>query len=286
MKKDKIVDLEEAKKLCYNFAAGMKKKHNEDKIQERKVWEIFRDDFRGKLAEIEVRNKIIKDLSKEFYIKTDVDFTISEKGVWDTDDLVIGVKNSDRSYSLSIKSVKKHSSNLLIERERFLENGEYSYKNNNGEDIQVDIYVLVEVAIEKEFNKSIYNEKLDKFISYEELMKNKSIKINILGAISHDSFWESKAFAPMDIICTAYNLKYIYWNKEKENVYDTLPEYFLDDEFNEEGYKRCIRKIWEKGIYKYDEQEIHKDSKYILKKDNYFVIKDKLKSLDKVLLEM
>ena len=41
---------------CYEFARNMKGKHNPNLIMEREDWEIFRDDFRGKLGEVAVKN--------------------------------------------------------------------------------------------------------------------------------------------------------------------------------------------------------------------------------------
>lgn len=281
--RNKIIPHQDAKKLCYEFSVGMKGKHNPDTIQNRKVWEIFRDDFRGKFAEIAVRNKIIEDMSKSFYIRTDLDFSISPRGIWDTTDLEVGELDSEDYYSVSIKGVKKYSSNLLIETNRFNNNGEYSYKNNNGENIRVDSYVLVEVPIKEEFKWSIYDNRQNSFLSYEELLDNRNVESNILGGISHEEFWNIKAFAPRGIICTTGNLNYIYENKEifnenNKDEYKNLPEHF-----NEDG-KTWVRRKWndEKQIYEYIEEKVGINYPITLQKDNYFVTKRQLKKLEKV----
>ena len=93
-------------------------------IQKRKIWEIFRDDFRGKLAEIKVRNSFI--LKKRYEIVSDLDFTISGLGTWDTNDIVVRkhtLNSLTGEMNLSIKSVKKYSSNLLLETHRFNPDG-------------------------------------------------------------------------------------------------------------------------------------------------------------------
>lgn len=39
---------------CYTFAQKMRGNHNPNMIMDRAEWEIFRDDFRGKLGEVEL----------------------------------------------------------------------------------------------------------------------------------------------------------------------------------------------------------------------------------------
>jgi len=47
---------------CYQFARQMRGKHNRSMIMDRDDWEIFRDDLRGKLGEIALRNYIMKNI--------------------------------------------------------------------------------------------------------------------------------------------------------------------------------------------------------------------------------
>ena len=301
---NKAISDEKALKLCYNFAAGMNGNHNNDKIQHRMVWEIFRDDFRGKYSEIAVRNSVIADL-KEYSIKTDLDFKIEPKGKWDTTDLDIIKKGNDESdyESISVKGVKKRSSNLLIEKERFNEDGSFSYKNADNSEIKVDIHVLVEVDINKEIDKYIYKDSNGeyhtdntngKFLSYDKVFGNRKVTPIILGAISHKYFWKIKSFAPKGIICSSGNLYHISEHKDKFNEknikkYLDLPEYYTDDNGNRCFYKEgAIANIfvWENGKRTNKMKRVkpgEKDYPVILKQDNYFVTKYKLKSLKKVL---
>ncbi|MGG5461197.1 hypothetical protein [Clostridium sp. B9] len=283
LKNDQVISHEEAKKLCYEFSVGMKGNHNPDTIQDRKDWEIFRDDFRGKFAEIEVRNNIIKNMHENLYIKTDLDFSISPRGIWDTTDLEVGEVNSEDYYSVSIKGVKQWSSNLLIETNRFTDNGQYSYKNNNEKNIRVDSYVLVEVSINKEFGWGIYNQRKEEFLTYDKLIANRTIEGKILGGISHEEFWDIKAFAPKGIICTVANLKHIYknrseFNEENKETYNNLPE-----RFNKDG-KTWRKRTWnsQKICYEFINENISETPPITLQKDNYFVTSEQLKVLKEV----
>lgn len=300
---NKIISNEDALKLCYYFGVGMNGNHNNDKIQHRMVWEIFRDDFRGKYAEIIVRNDIIQNMTNTHYIMTDLDFKIEPQGKWDNTDLDVGIRNTKNYKCLSVKGVKKNSKNLLIEAERFKENGDYNYPNNSGEKIRVDTHVLVEVPIEKDFNKFIYKDSNGEFgtdningefNNYEDMMKDKVITSNIYGGISHDEFWKIKAFAPKGIIFTVNNLKHIYKNKYKFNknnieAYKNLPDYYTKDGikcFYEDGAIAHIRE-WDKKENRYKDKlkEVVANENYPvnLKKDNYFVPQYILKPLSDII---
>ena len=74
--------------LCYRFAQRMKGNHNRDMIMDRSDWEIFRDDFRGKLGEIALRSYIVEKFPYAA-IEEDVDFTVTPPGQWDITDLVV-----------------------------------------------------------------------------------------------------------------------------------------------------------------------------------------------------
>lgn len=301
---NKIIPNEDALKLCYYFGVGMNGNHNNDKIQHRMVWEIFRDDFRGKYSEIEVRNNIIQNLREPYSIITDLDFKIEPLGSWDTTDLDIKHKDSENNYeSISVKGIKKGSSNLLIEKDRFNNDGSFSYKNKNKKDIKVDVHVLVEVDIEEKLDKYIYkdcNGNYDtdntegEFLDYDKVIDKREVTPKILGAISHDYFWKIKAFAPKGIICSSTNLYNIYkdkhiYNENNINEYLNLPEYYTDENGDRCFYKEgaiAHTAIWRNGKPTEEtkvERNAEKNYQLSLKQNNYFVTKYQLKPLKKVL---
>lgn len=60
---------------CYQFARQMRGKHNRSMIMDRDDWEIFRDDLRGKLGEIALRNYIMKNIPNA-NIESNIDFPL------------------------------------------------------------------------------------------------------------------------------------------------------------------------------------------------------------------
>lgn len=198
---------------CYNFAWGMRGNHNPNMIMDREDWEIFRDDFRGKLGEIAVRN-YVKDNINDVIINTELDFTVSGRGQWDITDLVVNNK------AINVKSIKQGSRFLLVETDRYDEFGNYRYNNNDGEAVPLDYYVLVRVTVEPDVTKSIFNKKqFDDFINKAWDARNKKevercIYAEVLGGISHQDFWNKKSFAPKGIRCSVSNLSAIVNKKE------------------------------------------------------------------------
>ena len=183
--------------LCYRFAQEMIGNHNRNMIMERADWEIFRDVFRGKLGEAALR-KYIKEKYPNKVIQNDIDYSVMPLGQWDTIDLLV-----DGVY-INVKSVKQRSNFLMIETKRYNENGEYSYKNNNGEDVRIDAYVLVRVSIEPDININAM-----KYHEIEQFNQKHKVCAEILGGISHKEFWEKKHKADKGIMCTFHNLKAI-----------------------------------------------------------------------------
>ncbi len=181
--------------LCYRFAQRMKGNHNRDMIMDRSDWEIFRDDFRGKLGEIALRSYIVEKFPYAA-IEEDVDFTVTPPGQWDITDLVVN------GWYINVKSVKKKSNFLMIETKRYRENGEYIYRNNNGQEVRVDAYVLVRVNVEPDMNWKTMN-----YLRAEQIAGNHRIYAEILGGISHEEFWERKHTAYKGMKCTINNLK-------------------------------------------------------------------------------
>lgn len=257
----------------YKFAQGMKGKHNPDMIFKRNHWNIFRDDFRGKLGE-EALVRYIELTNETLKINERIDTSISDRGVWDNTDLIV-----EKKY-ISVKSIRENSNFLLIEANRYEKNGNHKYKNNDGNSVKVDYYALVRVNINPDILKSQAEiiekyEKLvkdkgsrdeaDKFwsepedsifkLTWKEFKINKNIEIyaEILGFISHQDFWKNKGFAPAGIRCDGKNLKDIA--DAKENI---IP-------------KNKLRKPLSTD-----------SSNYILQVDNYVINSKDMINLDKV----
>lgn len=189
---------------CFNFAKNMRGNHNPNIISNRDDWEIFRDDFRGKLGEVAVYN-YVRDHIPNARVTGELDFNVTPRGEWDTTDIII----NDRYYN--VKSIKPNSSFLLVETLRYNDNGEYAYKNNDGTPVRVDGYILVRVTVEPDVQRNIFNQSFDKFCKdgyNPKLQKGvpRKFAAEILGGISHNDFWKHKALAPKGIRCDIQNL--------------------------------------------------------------------------------
>lgn len=209
---------------CYNFAWDMRGNHNRNMIMNRDDWEIFRDDFRGKLGEIAVRNYIVNNIVNS-EITTDLDFKVTPKGQWDITDLVVNGKY------INVKSIKQGSAFLLVETKRYDENGNYVYKNNDGNSVPIDYYVLVRVTVDPDVSKNVFSRK-----NFENFMNNawnvdmkkeviRTVKAEVLGGISHDEFWRRKKLANKEIKCIKDNLRAIANGKTLvDNERGTMPK--------------------------------------------------------------
>lgn len=211
MRKKYFYDIEDIKK-CYEFALNMKGNHNPDMIMEREDWEIFRDDFRGKLGEIAVRNYIRENINNDV-INNDLDFTVTPRGQWDITDLVVNNKN------INVKSIKQGSKFLLIETDRYNQDGTYRYNNNDGNPVPLDYYVLVRVTVEPDVSKSVFNTDFKSFFNkaWDARMRKevqRTIYAEVLGGISHEDFWNQKTIAPRGIRCSVKNLAAVVSGKE------------------------------------------------------------------------
>ena len=194
---------------AYEFARNMIGKHHPNMIMNRANWEIFRDDIHGKLGEIAVESYIVKN-HPEYHINSGVDYSIMERGQWDISDLIVNEK------SLNVKSIGEKSSYLMIECQRYDDQGNYVYKNNDNLPVQVDGYVLVRVVVKPEINENDFNKCIDiidnqrsmsEFMKvFKEDMGQRTITCEILGAIDHDNFWKIKKYAPQGMMCTSDNL--------------------------------------------------------------------------------
>jgi len=182
---------------CYQFARGMIGNHNPNMIMEREDWEIFRDDFRGKLGEVALRKFLANSRFRD-KITEEIDFGVYPRSEWDSNDLVVN------DVHVNVKSVKGGSNFLMVETFRYNEDGTYTYDNHDGSKVEVDAYVLVNVKIEPEYNRLDFKyETLEAFMGYG----NRKISYWIKGGIRHEQFWKMKHFAPEGILCTKPNLK-------------------------------------------------------------------------------
>lgn len=208
----------------YNFAKRMKGNHNPNMIMDREDWEIFRDDLRGKLGEIAVRNYII-DKAPDSVIETDIDFSVTGRGQWDIVDLVVN------GIHLSVKSIRQQSKFLLVESKRYDDDGNYVYNNNDGQKVRIDYYVLVRVKIHPEVTKASFEQKYDDFLNKAWDGKSKrevkrEFEAQVLGAISHDDFWSKKKYAPKGIKCSVKNLSAL--TESKSNTLNQWPDPLLE----------------------------------------------------------
>lgn len=198
---------------CYNFAWSMIGNHNPNMIMARDDWQIFRDDFRGKLGEVAVIRYIKNNITKAV-ISTYLDFSVTPRGQWDIMDLEVNNK------AINVKSIKQRSKFLLVEAERYDEYGNYRYNNNDGRPVPIDYYILVRVTVDPDSSKSVLKERdfnhfinnAWNYINRAEVKRN--IYAEILGGISHEDFWNKKIFAPKHIECNVTNLKAVVEGKK------------------------------------------------------------------------
>lgn len=190
---------------CYQFARRMIGNHNPDMIMGREDWEIFRDDFRGKLGEVALKNYIVKNIPGARFTG-EIDYDVTPRGQWDITDLIV----NDRY--ISVKSIRGGSRFLLIESKRYNEDGTYCYRNNDGGNVRVDMYALVRVDISEEMGPDDME-----YTNIAEFWKSKGgrkINATILGGISHDAFWREKHFAPRGMFCNKQNLENVCRNQD------------------------------------------------------------------------
>ncbi|WP_035765055.1 hypothetical protein [Butyrivibrio sp. NC2002] len=196
---------------CYKFATDMRGNHNNDLIMGRTDEQIFIDDLRGKLAEIVVKRYLEKKYRNEHRVG-DLDFEVYPLGQWDKDDVVV-----DGNIHVSVKSSGIRSSYLMIEKDRFDDNGNYRYQNDNNEPIIINEYAFVNVYMEGEeeerdnavprirFMDYITTEKQDFMRRFLRINGNewtpeaRKFYCHLRGFIPHEEFWRMKSVAQRGI---------------------------------------------------------------------------------------
>lgn len=178
---------------CYLFARQMIDNTNSDLVMRRVPKEIYLNTFEGKVGEVGVYLYIRKHFPT--ISCSEPDFTISPRSIWDAGDLIIN------NVKVDVKSINEKSGFFMIETKRFLENGEYSYKNNDGKDVDIEAYIVAKVIGNPIPYRDIPS------IEPEEYFKDKPYTVKILGGISRDQFWKQKHFLPKGTKCNRINLK-------------------------------------------------------------------------------
>lgn len=127
--------IQQAFKFAYemSYGSGFHRDSRSGGILHRKSSEVFANTFQGKLAECAVYN-----LFYRFKNKTEVDFDIYGKGVWDDVDLIINGK------AVSIKSSKFFSQLFLLETSDWDEQGRYLPNIDLGR-ILYDYFIFVRI---------------------------------------------------------------------------------------------------------------------------------------------
>lgn len=117
-----------------SYGEGFHRDSRSGGVSHRKPGEIFASTFQGKLAECAVYN-----LLHHFKNKSEIDFNIYGKGVWDDADLFVNNK------TISIKSSKSFSQLFLLETEDWDEYGRYLPNAESGH-TAYDYFIFVRIA--------------------------------------------------------------------------------------------------------------------------------------------
>jgi hypothetical protein len=149
------------------FGEGHHRNYRSGGSIERKNGELFCNAFQGKMAEF-----LLHDLfTKRGLVCTDVDTSVSGKGIWDDCDLICNSKK------INIKSCAYFSNLLLLETKDWDKWGNY-IQNIDAQTSEYDYFVLVRI---KPDIKKIFKE--NKFLLSNTLEKNK-----ILGLLENETW--------------------------------------------------------------------------------------------------
>ncbi|BCD59438.1 MULTISPECIES: hypothetical protein [unclassified Nitratiruptor] len=168
------------KEKCLMFARNMAygEKHNPksfgsaEKNYIREKQEIFRDAFQGKLAEIAFYNYYVK---RGFSLNKP-DFSEWNRGKWEDTDFTAEFNNKE--YRISIKSTKYFGNLLLLEKDRYNEQGLYiETADDQTKGVKYDLIFLVRIKGVDGSNPNVYDKK-----------KLSAIEAEITGFITHEEF--------------------------------------------------------------------------------------------------
>jgi hypothetical protein len=157
------------------FEEGHHRNHRSGGSIKRKNGELFCNAFQGKMAEF-----ILHDLfTKRGLACTDVDMSVSGKGIWDDCDLVCNSKK------INIKSCAYFSNLLLLETKDWDKRGNY-VPNRDTQTSEYDYFVLVRIQpdIKRLFkeNKLLFSDILEKNKIWQ-LLENESWQYDVAGWI-------------------------------------------------------------------------------------------------------
>ena len=171
---------------CYK--TERKSSHGEDRI--RSEQEIFDNTFEGKLGEIAVK-KQIKNLAWFNKYEVKIDNNIYPRGKWDSYDLELVNKNTNRNYFWQIKSSKPVSQFLLLESNDYdSSTGYYKHVQNSKEDGKYDRFIFERVEHERinlndllmnsgsvSFNENDYSYDTAYYLDYDQFL-NSVLNVN------------------------------------------------------------------------------------------------------------
>ena len=83
----------------------------------------------------------------------------------------------------------------------------FSYKNDDGTPIIVNLYALVKISIEPEIAAD--DMKYENEEAFCKSKKGRKVTFNVLGGITHRDFLDKKHYAPTGVRCNLQNLEQI-----------------------------------------------------------------------------
>lgn len=172
--------------FAYNMTFGTRGEHRDHRTgghHRRRMGEIFKDTFQGKLAECALYNV----LSRNHRNITLPSFDVWQLGQWDVDDYVIDGRRA------SVKSTKSYGNLLLLERDDFDNNGTYLPNAGTANQGMYDYFILVRMNpfcedIMKR-NRLLYSDNAD-YNALKNLIINEQWRYDVPGYITRDDLME------------------------------------------------------------------------------------------------
>jgi len=192
-------------KRCFEFARKMADPnefgaHNPNAFggnERRDTDEIFQNAFQGKIAEFAFYNVFKNRVSIN-----EPDMDMWEQGKWEDTDFIL--EKDHKKYAISLKSTKYSGNLLLLERDRYNENGEYLENAVGGDPIVHDYIFLARVkGIDSKFADNYNDKKLSQIqaeisgyitnkMFRDCIMKNRYIQQGVLiggKPLKVDNYW-------------------------------------------------------------------------------------------------
>lgn len=194
-----------------SYGKGFHRDRRSGGILHRKSSEIFANTFQGKLAECAVYK-----LFSKFRNKTEIDFDVYGKGVWDDADLIVNSK------AVSIKSSKFFSQLFLLETSDWDEQGRYLPNIDLGR-VLYDYFIFVRIKpsivdLLKQ-NRLLYSDFVDKKDLFN-IIFSEDWSYEISGYLTKDDLVE--VIHSNHIIHQGEYLNTIYTKMDADNYYVLL----------------------------------------------------------------